>query len=89
MHLFADRAFHLACLNNAAYALGTIAPSIALALLLAVSLNESSCFNTLLRTIFFFPVLLPLVAAATRVGLTDYHLASWGLAETNWDELVR
>jgi ABC-type spermidine/putrescine transport system permease subunit II len=51
--------------RNLCCALATVLPAIALALLLAVSLKESSGVKVLLRTIFFFPVLLPLVAAAT------------------------
>ena len=46
----------------------------------------------MLRTVFFFPSLVPLVAAASlfffiflpRVGLLDYYLAKIGLQGPNW-----
>ncbi len=90
--LFADAAFTGALLNNLVYAVGTIAPSIALALALAVGLQEATRFNALLRTVVFFPVLLPLVAAAALflfvflpgIGLLDYYLATLGAGQTNW-----
>ncbi len=90
--LFADPSFHKALTNNCLYAVGTIVPSLAIALALAVFLRESTRFNALLRTLFFFPVLLPLVGAATLfsfvfmpgVGLIDYHLAKLGVAAVNW-----
>ncbi len=90
--LFKDVSFHKAVLNSMIYAGGTILPSIIIALTLAVALQRSSRINALLRTIFFFPTLLPLVAAATLfmfvfmpgVGLLDYHLARLGIGVTNW-----
>jgi sn-glycerol 3-phosphate transport system permease protein len=90
--LLADAAFARALLNNLFYAVGTILPSIAIALGLAVGLKESTRLNALLRTVVFFPVLIPLVAAAALflfvfmpgIGLLDYHLAKLGLSSTNW-----
>jgi sn-glycerol 3-phosphate transport system permease protein len=90
--LLADDAFGGALVNNALYAVGTILPSMALALALAVGLQEATRFNALLRTVVFFPVLLPLVAAAALflfvflpgIGLLDYYLARLGVGQTNW-----
>ncbi|GHD99736.1 ABC transporter permease [Allgaiera indica] len=90
--LFADPAFRQAALNNAVYAAGTIVPAVALALALAVGLQEATGLNTLLRGVVFFPVLIPLVAAAALfsfvflpgVGLLDYYLAKLGASQTNW-----
>jgi len=88
----ADPAFRRALLNNIVYAAGTIAPSLVLALAFALTLVHSTRFNTLLRSIFFLPVLIPLVAAASLflfiflpgVGLLDYYLAKLGVQGANW-----
>ncbi|WPZ35016.1 sugar ABC transporter permease [Thalassobaculum sp. OXR-137] len=90
--LLNDASFGRAVVNNLIYALGTIVPSIAIALALAVGLQEATRFNALLRTVVFFPVLLPLVAAAALflfvflpgIGLLDYYLARLGGGTTNW-----
>ncbi|SME89815.1 carbohydrate ABC transporter membrane protein 1, CUT1 family [Tistlia consotensis] len=90
--LFADADFSGALINNGLYAVGTIVPSIVLALALAVGLQEATRLNALLRTVVFFPVLLPLVAAAALflfvflpgIGLLDYYLAKLGAGQTNW-----
>jgi sn-glycerol 3-phosphate transport system permease protein len=90
--LAADSAFRHALWNNAAYAVGTIVPSLVLALAFALTLVHSTRFNALLRSIFFLPVLIPLVAAASLflfiflpgVGLLDYYLAKLGVQGANW-----
>ena len=90
--LFADASFWKALSNNLVYGLGTVAPSIVLAVLLGVALQEATRLNAFLRTVIVFPVVLPLVAVATLfafvlmpgVGLLDYHLAELGIAGTNW-----
>ncbi len=90
--LFADPGFARAAVNNILYAAGTVGPSVMLALLFAVGLSESTRFSSLLRTIFVFPVLIPLVAAAAlfsfvfqpRFGLLDHYLAYLGMGATNW-----
>jgi len=90
--LFLDASFRTALTNNLLYAVGTIVPSLTIAMALAVALQESSRFNAFIRSLVFFPVLLPLVGAATLfafvfmpgVGLIDYHLAKLGVSATNW-----
>lgn len=90
--LFADPHFVRAALNNLVYAVGTVVPSITLALLLAVGLRRSTMLNTLLRSLFVMPMLIPLVAAAAlfsfiflpRYGLLDHQLAWFGLQSVNW-----
>jgi len=90
--LFGDEAFVKALTNNIVYGVGTVVPSLVLAVALAVALEDSTRINRLLRTVFVFPLMLPLVAAATLfafvlmpgVGLIDYHLAKLGVAQTNW-----
>lgn len=81
--LLADDVFWRALLNNFAYILMTVIPGIVLALLLAVALWENTSLNRWLRTAFFFPMIIPLVSAATLwlfifmpgMGLLDYYLA--------------
>jgi sn-glycerol 3-phosphate transport system permease protein len=90
--ILADPAFRRALANNLAYAAGTIVPSLVLALSFALALNKSTRVNAALRSIFFLPVLIPLVAAASvflfvflpGVGLLDYYLAKLGVQGANW-----
>jgi sn-glycerol 3-phosphate transport system permease protein len=90
--LFADAHFRTAVVNTLIYAAGTILPGIALALLFAVALRETTWLMGLLRTLVALPMLIPLVAAAAlfafiflpTAGLLDYDLAWLGLAEVNW-----
>jgi sn-glycerol 3-phosphate transport system permease protein len=90
--LFADGHFARAALNNLAYAAGTIAPGIVLALGLAVALRETTRWNAVLRTLFVMPLLIPLVAAAALFsfillpggGLLDFYLGKLGVATINW-----
>lgn len=92
VRLFEDPSFAKAVTNNLIYAVGTLVPSIGLALFLAIGLQEATRFNTLLRTVVFFPVLIPLVAAAALflfvflpgIGLLDHYLGRLGFAQTNW-----
>lgn len=90
--LFADPAFRKALVNNLIYAFGTVLPSLMLALGFALALARSNRINTVLRSLFFLPVLLPLVAAASiflflflpNVGLLDYYLGKLALSGPNW-----
>ena len=90
--LFADGHFTTALRNNLVYALGTIIPSVTLALLFALGLRESTRLASVLRTLIVLPLLIPLVAAASLfvfiflpgAGLLDYYLAKLGVGETNW-----
>jgi sn-glycerol 3-phosphate transport system permease protein len=90
--LFADAAFRKALANNLVYAFGTVIPSLVLALGFAMALARTSRVNALFRALFFLPVLIPLVAAASiflflflpNVGLIDYHLAKLAISGPNW-----
>lgn len=90
--LFADERFATAVGNSAIYALGTIGPSLVLALAFALALRESGRLNTVLRTVLVMPLLIPLVAAAALFtfillpggGLLDWHLAKLGVGARNW-----
>ena len=90
--LFSDKAFIQSVINNLIFAVGTVPPSMALALLFALALQRSSRINSMLRAIMLFPSMVPLVAAASLfffiflpgVGLFDYYLAKIGVRGFNW-----
>lgn len=90
--IFADKAFVNALANNAVYAFGTVVPSLILALGLAMALSRSTRVNTFLRSAFFLPVLIPLIAAASlflfiflpNVGLLDYYIGRHLTHTPNW-----
>jgi sn-glycerol 3-phosphate transport system permease protein len=90
--ILADAAFRKAAINNLYYALGTIIPSLLIALGLALALARSDRINNLLRTAFFMPVLIPLVAAASlflfiflpNVGLLDFYIGRFLAHPPNW-----
>ncbi|TCT06434.1 carbohydrate ABC transporter membrane protein 1 (CUT1 family) [Tepidamorphus gemmatus] len=90
--LFADARFARAAQNNIVFAVGTVVPSIVLALAFAVGLQETTRLTSGLRTVFILPVMIPLVAASAlfsfifqpRFGLLDYYLGSLGFGTTNW-----
>ena len=90
--LFADPHFARAAWNNLLYAVGTIVPSLALALLFAVGLRASTRVNAALRALLVMPMFVPLVAASSLFvfiflpggGLLDHYLARLGVSETNW-----
>jgi len=84
--LLADPRFAHAVANNLIYAIGTIVPSLVLALALALGLRETTRVSAVLRTLLVLPLLIPLVAAASLfvfiflpgAGLLDYYLARLG-----------
>jgi ABC-type sugar transport system permease subunit len=90
--LFTDPLFWRVLRNTAIYTLLTVPLSIGLGLALAVALNQRLPGARLLRTIFYTPVILPTVAAATIalwICNTDYGLANYlldliGLPPIGW-----
>jgi len=85
LRLFEDSQFIAAVINNLIYLCGTVIPGMLLALLLALLLKANTRFNRWLRAAFFFPTIVPLVAAASLwsfifmpgVGLFDYYIGHW------------
>lgn len=81
--LFDDANFIAALKNNAIYVIFTVIPGMVLSLLLALALKKNHFANRCLRAAFFFPTIIPLVAAATLwsfiflpgIGLFDYYLS--------------
>lgn len=90
--IFQDAHFLGALGNNALYAAGTVIPSVLFGFLFALALRETTNLSAILRSILFFPTLVPLVGAAAififvfmpDIGLLDYYLAKLGISATNW-----
>lgn len=78
--------------NNINFALGTIPTSIALALLMAIWVNDKLPARALVRMSYFTPTILPMVAVANlwlffytpQIGLLDKIGAMFGAPSHNW-----
>ena len=78
--------------NNFWFALGTIPTSIALALLMAIWVNDRLPARALVRMAYFTPTVLPMIAVANlwlyfytpQIGLLDQIGALFGAASHNW-----
>jgi len=78
--------------NNLAFALGTIPTSIALALLMAIWVNDKLPARALVRMSYFTPTILPMVAVANlwlffytpQIGMLDKLTAAFGVPSHNW-----
>ena len=72
--------------------MGTIVPSLVLALLFALAVREAGWLTTAVRTLLVLPMMVPLVAAAALftfiflpgAGLIDHYLGFLGLGAANW-----
>lgn len=90
--LLADPIFWKALSNNLWFALGTIPTSIALALLMAVWVNDKIAGRTLVRMAYFTPTILPMIAVANiwlffytpQYGLLEQITGLFGARSTNW-----
>jgi len=90
--VLADPAFTGAALNNLIYAVGTVVPSMALALLFALALSRTNAVTSMLRAALFLPVLIPMVAASAlflfiflpNVGLLDHYIGRLLPVLPNW-----
>jgi sn-glycerol 3-phosphate transport system permease protein len=87
-----DPVFWQALINNFWYAVGTIPVSVALAMLMALWVNEKLAGRTWLRLAYFTPTVLPMIAVANiwlffytpDYGLFDQVRGLFGLRATNW-----
>jgi sn-glycerol 3-phosphate transport system permease protein len=87
-----DPVFRRAIVNNLWYALGTIPTSIALALLMAIWVNDRIAGRTVLRMAYFTPTVLPMIAVANiwlffytpQYGLLEQALGWFGAPSRNW-----
>ena len=90
--MLADPIFWKALTNNLWFALGTIPTSIALALLMAVWVNDRIAGRTLVRMAYFTPTILPMIAVANiwlffftpQYGLFEQVTGLFGASSTNW-----
>jgi len=90
--LVADRLFWRALANSVYYAAGSIAPSMALGLALALAFRPERRATHLLRAVVFLPVILPGVATAfvwgwmfnPRYGAINALLAAVGVRGPGW-----
>ena len=90
--LLADPVFWQVAGNNLLYAAVTVPLSIGLALAMALWANGRIGGRGLVRTAFFTPTMLPMIAAANLwlffytpgLGLLDHLTALFGIGPTNW-----
>jgi sn-glycerol 3-phosphate transport system permease protein len=90
--LFADPTFWLVVKNNLFYAGITIPVSIAIALAMALWANSKIPLRGFVRTAYFTPTVLPMIAAANLwlffytpgLGVLDQIGALFGLPSVNW-----
>ncbi|BAT61188.1 sn-glycerol-3-phosphate transport system permease protein UgpA [Variibacter gotjawalensis] len=90
--IWADPIFWQSLTNNLWFALGTIPTSIALAMLMAVWVNDRLPGRTFARMAYFTPTILPMIAVANiwlffftpQYGLLEQILGALGFGATNW-----
>ncbi len=87
--LFKSRLFWKVMRNTGISALLTVIPTLTAGLLLALAVNRQSRIVGLLRTAFFYPVVMPMIAAACiwkffympQIGLFSTTLSKFGIGE--------
>ncbi|WP_279401270.1 carbohydrate ABC transporter permease [Piscibacillus salipiscarius] len=90
--VFTDEIFAKVMVNNLLFMIGTVPTSIFLAMYLAIWLNKRMKGSALLRTSFFYPTVIPLIAVANiwlfiytpQYGLLDKFLQMFGTSGPNW-----
>src|SRR5215470_15186033 len=90
--IFDDPIFWQALTNNLVFAVGTIPISIALALLMAIWVNDRIAGRALVRMAYFTPTVLPMIAVANiwlffytpQYGLLEQVLSLLGIGSHNW-----
>ena len=90
--IVSDPVFWQSFANNLWFALGTIPVSIALAMLMALWVNDRIAGRTLVRMAFFTPTVLPMIAVANiwlffytpQYGLLEQITGLFGGASHNW-----
>jgi multiple sugar transport system permease protein len=87
-----DRSFYLVLSNTALYAVGTILPGMAIALIFATLLNQNIIGQAAFRAIYFVPVVVPTAAVAIlwrwiyepNYGIVNSLLRAVGLPGPMW-----
>ncbi len=64
-HIFSDPIFQKVLLNTLTYVAMVVPLSIMLGMVIAMLVNQSTWIGTFLRTMFFYPIVLPLVSVAS------------------------
>ena len=90
--MFDDPVFWQSLANNVWFAVGTIPASIALAILMAVLVNQKLAGRGFLRLAYFTPTILPMIAVANiwlffytpQYGLLEQLTGLLGLPSHNW-----
>ncbi len=90
--LFSDPVFWQVLRNNLLFALGTVPTSMALAILMAVWVNNKLSGKSFVRLAYFTPTILPMVAVASiwlffyspGIGPIDQLFNAVGLPTANW-----
>lgn len=92
LDMLEDSEFLRAFYNTGVYTFGTVPTSIALGLVVALGLNRKLPGRTLLRSIFFVPVIISLVAVALMAawifndnyGIINAALSAVGIGDVPW-----
>ena len=90
--LLEDDLFWLVLRNTAFYAIGTVIPSVSLAMFLAVFANEKIRGLSIFRSALFYPTIIPMAAAAMiwvwiyadGYGLINYYIRQIGMQSVPW-----
>ncbi len=91
-YLLQEDVFQKVIKNNLIFALGTVPTSMALAMFFAIKLNQKTKLTQLMRTAFFYPTVIPLIAVANIwlfIYQPDYGLFArffdfLGLSQIPW-----
>ncbi len=88
-----DPRFWKSVRNTIFYTMGVIPPGIAIALLLAIAVDQKIRFSNFFRTVFFIPTVTSVIAlsviwkwlfAGEKYGLINYFLISLGFKPVDW-----
>ncbi|NOU96463.1 ABC transporter permease subunit [Paenibacillus sp. LMG 31456] len=91
-NLLDDEIFWKVMYNNFWFALGTVPTSISLAILMAIFANKALRGTGLVRTAFFYPTMIPMIAVANiwlfiytpQYGLLSRVMKSFSAGDINW-----
>lgn len=91
-NLFNDRLFIMALRNTTIFAFATVLIGIVLSLALAVALNRPSKLSGFYQTVYFLPVITPMVPVSViwkwiydpGYGLLNYFLSFFGIKPVGW-----
>ncbi|MBW7886160.1 MAG: sugar ABC transporter permease [Caldilineaceae bacterium] len=90
--LFGDRLFQVALRNTTLFAVATVLLSVVLGLVLALLMERTLRFGAFYETIYFLPVITPMVPVAIiwkwiydpSFGLLNYILSWFGIGPVGW-----